>query len=96
MGAVPLIAVIGAFRAGDGDGDGRSYVGGRVHVRPVGGTGDVVVRVRDDSVPPAGDADPVAVRLERLTDLRRRGQLTETEYAAARAATLTDAAESAR
>jgi hypothetical protein len=97
MGAVPLIAVIGAFRAGDGD--GRAYVGGRVHVRPgggSGGTGDTIVRVRDDRVPPAGEADPVAVRLERLTDLRRRGQLTETEYAAARAATLADAAEAAR
>ncbi len=101
MGAVPLIVAIGAIRAGDGA--GRSYAGGRVYVRPGGstrawrtdgssGTGDEVVRIQDGTVPPAGDDDPVAVRLERLTDLRRRGQLTEGEYAAARAATLSAAA----
>jgi hypothetical protein len=102
MGAIPLIFVIGALRSADGD--GRAYVGGRIHVRPdglSGGTGaaagsavafDSTV-VEPDPEPSDADDGPLAVRLARLSDLRRRGQLTEAEFRAAQTATLAAEAE---
>jgi hypothetical protein len=101
MGALPLIFVIGALRSADGD--GRAYVGGRIHVRPAGsssGSGFAPASATADIVdtaagpPQSADHDSLAVRLTRLADLHRRGQLTEAEFGAARAATLAAETES--
>jgi hypothetical protein len=72
MGAIPLVLALWAMRRGD-TADG-SYAGGRLTVRPRPGR------------PEPADGD-VTTRLQRLDGLRRRGDLTEREYAAARAAT---------
>jgi hypothetical protein len=102
MGVIPLIFVIGALRSADGD--GRAYVGGRIHVRPDGSgrsggapgstiTLDASAPSVPDRGPSVADDDPLAVRLARLSDLRRQGHLTEAEFGAARSATLAAEAE---
>ena len=101
MGAVPLVIAIGALRDGPG-GDGRAYASGRVVVRPrpMGPSAAEPLPMRRQ-VPPAEaptspspasptSNEPLVDRLERLADLRRRGDLTNAEYETAKAATLAE------
>jgi Short C-terminal domain len=83
MGAVPLVGVIGMIHD-ERDGS-RAFARGRVVVRPSPSparTGAVapVAEVAD----PASDRDLVD-RLERLADLRRRGDITSEEFELAKA-----------
>lgn len=85
MGAIPLVVAVGAMR-GSGDA-GRAYASGRVVVRP-------------RPIAPAPSPDPrpdgdLVDRLERLADLRRRGDLTNAEYETAKAALLGQAGDGA-
>jgi hypothetical protein len=102
MGAIPLIVVVGAARAGD---EGRAYAAGRVVVRPrpAGPTssGDPRIAYRPEPAPAAASpivppetrspTEPLVDRLERLAAMRRRGDLTSAEYETAKAATLAEA-----
>jgi hypothetical protein len=101
MGAVPLVIGIAAFR--EEGGGGRTYASGRVVVRPKPATppaDDARIAYRPDptatSGSPAADpgasaSEPLVDRLERLAAMRRRGDLTSTEYETAKAATLAEA-----
>jgi hypothetical protein len=101
MGAIPLVIAIGAMQDGP-DGDGRAYASGRVVVRPRPRP-PVVTEPMPMGGPvaaataPAGPSanDPLVDRLERLADLRRRGDLTNAEYETAKAATLAEASTAA-
>jgi hypothetical protein len=102
MGAVPLWIAIAAFRDGP-DSDERVYAAGRVVVRPrppsaAPATPEPSRAVAPSPSPgvPAGSSDPslrepLVDRLERLADLRRRGDLTSAEFEVAKAATLAEA-----
>ncbi len=79
MGAVPLAIAIGIAREGSG-GSGRSYASGRVVVRPT------PPQPRPDT---EEDGD-IVDRLERLASLRRRGDLTNEEFEAAKATLIAD------
>ena len=93
MGGGPLaIAVWGGREARRGGGD-RSGAGARSFTLPRGRYGVNVVdrrpsRRRPASSPSDGASDVVADRLERLARLRSRGDLTDTEFEAAKRATL--------
>jgi hypothetical protein len=102
MGVIPLVVAIGAMRDGP-DGGGRAYASGRVVVRP-GPRAPVAAEplpmrasgpaATAPSPPPDRTAtEPLVDRLERLADLRRRGDLTNAEYETAKAATLAEATE---
>jgi len=97
MGGVPLAIAIGAIRDGP-DGGGRAYASGRVVVRPRPpatteplSMQSPVASAPNATPPPEGD-DVLVDRLERLADLRRRGDLTSAEFEVAKAATLAERA----
>jgi hypothetical protein len=98
MGAIPLVVAIGTMRDGP-DGGGRAYASGRVVVRPrprsPAGAEPLPPATPPTPRPTADRAatEPLVDRLERLADLRRRGDLTNAEYETAKVATLAEATE---
>ena len=88
MGAVPLVVATAAMR--EGSGGGRAYASGRVVVRPRTSPPPPPVA---PVVPDQPEDGALVDRLERLADLRRRGDLTNEEYETAKAATLAEAAD---
>jgi hypothetical protein len=94
MGGLPLVAAIGSVRSADHG--GREYASGRVVVRPKPSGASVVV-VPQVGPPPSEPRsalpdEPLVDRLERLVEMRRRGDLTAAEYETAKAATLAEVA----
>ena len=93
MGGLPLAGVIWGVR--EAGGGGRAYAGGRVVLnprRPNTLTSTRVGRPRDaDDLDIGADARrDVSERLERLSRLRRAGDLTDAEFEAAKRATLNE------
>jgi hypothetical protein len=92
MGGLPLLAVIGSV--GDGDDGGRAYASGRVVVRPrppaSPRTGARIATPPQPALATPPASEPLVDRLERLADMRRRGDLTAAEYETAKAATLAE------
>jgi hypothetical protein len=106
MGAIPLVIAISAMRDGP-DGEGRAYASGRVVVRPrprppaTTEPASASASMRASVAPAPSPADrgagaPLVERLERLADLRRRGDLTNAEYETAKASTLAEAGVAGR
>jgi hypothetical protein len=90
IGGVPLVVAIVAFRDGP-HGDGRSYAAGRIVVRSRSPSASAPSFAASSSGPPVtGSTDPLVDRLERLAELRRTGDLTRSEFEAAKAATLAE------
>lgn len=94
MGGIPLVLAVGAIRdarAGRrADADEREYAGGRVVLRPRPGSAAPVASAASAapgaSAAGASRSRPTDLvdRLERLADLRRRGDLSNEEFDAAK------------